>query len=71
MDSSRDTIDVVNEDSLDQEFNVNNFNQVESDNSNEMNEGLFKIVANISSFKANQHLNMMNMGLLEIIKRYL
>ena len=59
----------INEDSLDQE-NIVNYNTTEN-NQNEANEALIKILANICHTKTNQHLNMINMGVIDLIKRYL
>ena len=60
---------IINEDSLDQEYSIN-FNTTEN-NQNEANEALIKILANICHTKTNQHLNMINMGVIDLIKRYL
>jgi hypothetical protein len=64
-----EAIGIINEDSLDQEFSINYIST--DNNQNEVNEALIKIMANIGSMKTNQHLNMINMGIIDVIKRYL
>jgi len=64
-----EAIGIINEDSLDQEYSINYITT--DNNQNEVNEALIKILSNICNMKTNQHLNMINMGIIEFIKRYL